>query len=65
MYEYEIKVVGSQKFLEEDLYNLNNENVADGILCVRTHEGNSVILKGDVKIKLVKAQNMVSYNSVK
>lgn len=63
MHEYEIKVTGSQKFLEEDLYNLNNENIADGILCVRTHEGETVILKGDVKIKLVKVQNVVSYNS--
>lgn len=65
MYEYEIKVTGSQNFLEEDLYNLNNENVIDGILCIRTHEGESVILKSDLKIKIVKAQNVVKYNSAK
>lgn len=44
MYNYEIKLSGSQNFSKEELLLLLNESFLDGILCVRGDENESVMI---------------------
>lgn len=54
MYKYNITLSGEQNFTEEDIYNMLEERVEDGILCVRNWDDNSTIIKSKVKIKIIK-----------
>ncbi|WP_204256803.1 hypothetical protein [Mammaliicoccus sciuri] len=61
MYKYNLAITGEQNLSEEDVYNLLQDRISDGVICVRTVDGNSTILKGEVKIKLIKTSEQLNY----
>ena len=61
MYKYNLAITGEQNLSEEDVYNLLKDRISDGVICVRTVDGNSTILKGEVKIKLIKTSEQLNY----
>lgn len=61
MYKYNLAITGEQNLSEEDVYNLLQDRISDGVICVRTVDGNSTILKGEVKIKLIKTFKQLNY----
>lgn len=61
MYKYNITLEGEQYFTEEDIYNLLEDRVEDGVLCIRNWDGNSTIIKSKVKIKIIKNPEQLKY----
>ncbi|MEB6232636.1 hypothetical protein JTZ62_04305 [Mammaliicoccus sciuri] len=61
MYKYNLAITGEQNLSEEEVYNLLQDRISDGVICVRTVDGNSTILKGEVKIKLIKTSEQLNY----
>lgn len=61
MFKYNITLEGEQNFTEEDIYNMLEERVEDGILCVRNWDSNSTIIKSKVKIKIIKNSEQLKY----
>lgn len=61
MYKYNITLEGEQNFTEEDIYNMLEERVEDGILCVRNWDGSSTIIKSKLKIKIIKNPEQLKY----
>lgn len=61
MYKYNLAITGEQNLSEEEVYNLLQGRISDGVICVRTVDGNSTILKGEVKIKLIKTSEQLNY----
>ncbi|GAB1611458.1 hypothetical protein HB162lentus_01020 [Mammaliicoccus lentus] len=61
MYKYNITLEGEQNFTEEDLYNMLEDRVEDGVLCIRNWDGNSTIIKSKVKIKIIKNPEQLKY----
>ena len=61
MYKYNITLEGEQNFTEEDIYNMLEERVEDGILCIRNWDRNSTIIKSKVKIKIIKNPEQLKY----
>lgn len=54
MDKYIISMEGKQSFSKEDLVKLSQNNISDGVLCVRNNNGDSIILKSNITIKLIK-----------
>lgn len=61
MYKYNLAITGEQNLSEEEVYNLLQDRISDGVICVRTVDGNSTILKGEVKIKIIKTSEQLNY----
>lgn len=61
MYKYNIAIEGEENFTKEEVQNLINENIIDGVLCIRRKNGESNILKGNVKINIVKSSEQLIY----
>ena len=61
MYKYNLAITGEQNLSEEEVYNLLQDRISDGVICVRTIDGNSTLLKGEVKIKLIKTSEQLNY----
>lgn len=61
MYKYNITLEGEQNFTEEDIYNMLEERVEDGILCIRNWDGSSTIIKSKLKIKIIKNPEQLKY----
>ena len=61
MYKYNLAITGEQNLSEEEVYNLLQDRISDGVICVRTVDGNSTILKGEEKIKLIKTSEQLNY----
>ncbi|UXU70081.1 MULTISPECIES: hypothetical protein [Mammaliicoccus] len=61
MYKYNIAIEGEENFTMKEVQNLLKDNITDGVICIRRHDGGSSILKGKVKINIVKNSEQLVY----
>lgn len=61
MSKFEIVFNNEKDLTEKEVYKLIPENIQDSILCIRDHEGNSTILKGNITITLKRTEGEYLY----